>query len=139
MNYLLDTCVISELTKPTPSRVVTQWLAEQAEQTLYLSAPTIGELKRGVEKLDMGKHQTFLQQWLNTNVIERFAGRIIALDTDIALRWGVLQAQTAKLGKPMPIIDSLIAATAITHDLTLVTRNTNDVEASGVKLLNPWL
>jgi toxin FitB len=138
MKFLLDTCVISELTKPEPSTEVLQWLAAQDEYNLYICAPTIGELQRGIEKLAHGKHQRFLQEWLKNNVIARFAERIIAVDTEIALHWGILQAHAAQLGKSLPIIDSMIAATALFHGMTLVTRNGKDFEASGAKLFNPW-
>lgn len=137
--FLLDTCVLSEMTKPSPSPNVLNWLAAQNEMELYLCTITLGELKRGIEKLDAGKFQAYLKDWLEQRVIDRFAARTITLDAEVALRWGLLQAQTAKAGKPMPVIDSLIAATALTHELTLVTRNTKDMDAGEVSLLNPWL
>jgi predicted nucleic acid-binding protein len=138
VNYLLDTCVISEFAKPAPNAAVLRWIAQQDEAALYLSALSLGELKRGIEKLDDGKRKTFLQNWLAKSVIPRFQDKIIPLDTAMCLRWGVLQAQLEKLGKPMPVIDGLIAATALQHQLTIVTRNGKDIEASGAVLFDPW-
>ncbi|MEQ1600743.1 MAG: type II toxin-antitoxin system VapC family toxin [Methylophilaceae bacterium] len=138
MRYLLDTCVISEFTKPQPSPTVIQWLAAQDEFNLTLCTPTIYELKRGIERLEAGKRKTFLQLWLENNVIERFEQRLYNIDADVALCWGEMQSKLERVGKPMPVLGSLIAATAIFHDLTLVTRNIKDFEISGVKLFNPW-
>lgn len=138
MRYLLDTCVISEFTKPQPAPAVIQWLAAQDEFSLTLCTPTIYELKRGIERLEAGKRKTFLQQWLENNVIKRFEQRIYNIDAHVALCCGEMQSKLESIGKPMPIVDSLIAATAIFHDLILVTRNTKDFEISGVNLLNPW-
>jgi len=138
VKFLLDTCAISELTKPVPHPGVVSWFAQRDELTLYLAAPSVGELKRGVEKLEDGKRKSFLRNWLAESVIERFGARILPADTDICLRWGEMLAQLEKQGKPMPMVDSLIAATALHHQLTVVTRKTRDMEASGVALLNPW-
>ena len=143
MRFLLDTCAISELIKPAPDPGVLEWFAQQDELSLYLSALSLGELKRGIEKLSAGKRKTFLQKWLAENVIQRFSDRVLPLDRNICLRWGEMQAQPEKQGKPMPMpmpaIDGLIAATALQHQLTVVTRNSKDMEASGVAPLNPWV
>ena len=138
MRFLLDTCAISELAKSTPDRGVLAWFAQQDELSLYLSTLSLGELKRGVEKLAAGKRKTFLQKWLTENVIQRFGDRVLSLDAAVCLRSGELQAQLEKQGKPMPAIDGLISATALQHQLTVVTRNAKDMEASGAALLNPW-
>jgi predicted nucleic acid-binding protein len=138
VKFLLDTCAISELTKPAPHPGVVSWFAQQDELALYLAAPSVGELKRGVEKLEDGKRKRFLRNWLAESVIERFGARILPADTDIFLRWGEMQAQLESRGKPMPPLDGLIAATALHHQLTVVTRNTRDMEASGASLFNPW-
>lgn len=136
--FLLDTCVLSEMTKPSPSANVLNWLATQNEMELYICTVTLAELQHGIEKLDAGKLQTYLKAWLQNSVIGRFAARTMTLDTEVALRWGFLLAQTAKLGKSMPVIDSLIAATALTHGLTLVTRKTKEMAACGMPIFNPW-
>lgn len=138
MRYLLDTCAVSELVKPAPDAGVLEWFAQQAELSLCLSPLSLGELKRGIEKLATGKRKTFLQKWLAANVIERFGDRVLPVTAEIGLRWGELQAQLEKKGKPMPAIDGLIAATALHHQLTVVTRNIKDMEASGATLFNPW-
>ena len=139
MRFLLDTCTISELVKPAPDPGVLKWFSQQDELALYLATVSLGELKRGIEKLAAGKRKTFLQNWLTENVIQRFGDRVLPLGSDVCLRWGEMQAQLEKQGKPMPAIDGMIAATALHHQLTVVTRNTKDVKASGVGLFNPWL
>lgn len=138
MKYLLDTCALSEFVKPAPNRAVLQWITQQDEMGLYVSTLSLGELKRGIEKLDAGKRKTFLQNWLGKNVMARFAERLLPLDADICKRWGTLQAQLEKQGRPIPIVDGLIAATALQHQLTIVTRNTRDMEASGAASFDPW-
>ncbi len=138
MRFLLDTCAVSELVKPAPVAGVLEWFAQQDELSLCLSPLSLGELKRGIEKLAAGKRKTFLQKWLTENVILRFGDRVLPVTAEIGERWGELQAKLEKKGKPMPVIDGLIAATALHHRLTVVTRNIKDMEASGVTLFNPW-
>ena len=138
MRFLLDTCAVSELVKPAPAAGVLEWFAQQDELSLCLSPLSLGELKRGIEKLAAGKRKTFLQKWLTENVILRFGDRVLPVTAEIGERWGELQAKLEKKGKPMPVIDGLIAATAIHHRLTVVTRNIKHMEASGVTLFNPW-
>lgn len=139
MRFLLDTCAISELARPEPDPGVLKWFAQQDELALYLATVSLGELKRGIEKLTAGKRKTFLQKWLTENVIKRLGGRILPLSADVCLHWGEMQAQLEKHGKHMPAIDGLIAATALQHQLTIVTRNVKDVAVSGVNLFNPWV
>jgi predicted nucleic acid-binding protein len=139
LRFLLDTCLISELVRPAPDPGVLNWIAQQDESSLFLAAVSLGELKRGIEKLAAGKRKTFLHQWLTENVIQRFGDRILPLGADVCLRWGETQAQLEKLGQPMPAIDGLIAAIALQHQLTVVTRNTRDMQASGAALINPWV
>ena len=138
MKYLLDTCLISELVKKTPNTKVTAWLARQDEDKIYLSVLTIGELQKGISKLaDTGKKEK-LQSWLTNDLVFRFERRILSIDTEIAAQWGELNGQAERHGKKFPVIDSLIAATATVHNLTVVTRNTRDLEECQVKVLNPW-
>jgi len=139
MSYLLDTCVLSELRKPAPDPNVTTWIEGGDESHLYLSAIALGEIQKGISKLDESKKKRGLQLWLEQELHERFAGRILTVDSAVALEWGILQGLSARSGNPVPVVDSLIAATAICHNLTLVTRNTTDFERMPVRLLNPWL
>lgn len=138
MSLLLDTCVISEMIKLKPATVVADWFEKQKSESLFISALTLGELQKGIAKLEQDDRKSFLQKCIQDDVINAFEGRILEVNGKIALLWGDLVAKTEKIGRRMPYIDSLIAATALTHDLTFVTRNTKDVEASGVKLFNPW-
>jgi len=138
MNYLLDTCVISELIKKSPSQKVVEWVSQVEETDLFISVLTIGEIHKGIEKLPKSKKKEKLHKWVNYNLQERFENRIISFDLQTATIWGKIQAHSEALGKPLPAIDGQIAATGISYDLTVVTRNTPDMEVSGVSLLNPW-
>jgi len=138
MNYLLDTCVISEFTKRQPDRSVVQWLADCDELSIYLSVLSIGEIQKGIQRLPDSPRKTDLTEWLETGLIRRFQGRLLILDTDVMLAWGSLVARLESAGQKMPAIDSLIAATALHYGLILATRNLSDFEPSGVKTLNPW-
>jgi predicted nucleic acid-binding protein len=139
VNYLLDTCVVSELAKPGCDPQVKAWASTINELDLYLSALTLGELQKGASKLPRSARKSRLLTWLHKDLSQRFEERIIPITREVALLWGELQAQLEKKGKPLPVIDGLIAASALQNQLTVVTRNTRDMEASGVALLNPWL
>lgn len=138
MKYLLDTCVISEIIKQTPSVKVTKWIKTEDEANFFISVLTIGELHKGIEKLTESQRKDTLHNWVENDLKERFSNKIIGIDIQVAMIWGKIQGMTERIGKPMPAIDSLIAATGITHHLTVVTRNTSDMKESGVALLNPW-
>jgi predicted nucleic acid-binding protein len=138
MKYLLDTCVISELRKKNPDAHVVSWIQGRSEPDLYISVLTIGEMVKGVEKLPESKKKKALLIWLNEDLRLRFEDRIIDLDVNILTTWGKIQAASEKIGQPMPAIDSLIAATAITYALTAVTRNIKDMQISGAALFDPW-
>jgi len=138
MNYLLDTCVLSELIKKNPSPKVVKWVSKTEETYLFISVFTIGEIHKGIEKLPESKKKKKLHKWVNYDLKERFQNRIIDFDIKIASVWGKIQAHSELAGKAMPAIDGLIAATGISCDLTVVTRNSTDMEISGVSLLNPW-
>ncbi len=138
MNYLLDTCVISELIKKSPSSKVVKWISKTEENNLFISVFTIGEIHKGIEKLAESKKKEKLHKWVNYDLQERFKDRTINFDLKTATVWGKIQAQSEILGKALPAIDGQIAATGISYDLTVVTRNTSDMEVSGVSLLNPW-
>ncbi len=138
MNYLLDTCVISELIKEQPEVKLIDWITEIPETSLFLSGVTLGEIHKGIEKLPESKRKDNLHKWVNTDLRERFKNRILDLDLKAATRWGQIQGQAEVIGKPMPVIDGMIAAIGLSNDLIVVTRNTKDMEASGVSLINPW-
>ena len=138
MKYLLDTCVISELTKLKPNIKVVDWISNQNEVDLYISTLTFGELFKGIEKLSISIKKDKLHNWLENDLKDRFWNRIIDINLDIATVWGKIQAIAEQKGKPMPAIDSLIAATGIAINLIVVTQNVPDMKQSGVDLLNPW-
>ena len=138
MSFLLDTCVLSEIVKPQPNAGLVNWLAKQNSNTLFISSLTLGELSKGIAKLAEGQRKAFLADWLNTQVIQNFSSRVLDLDAAVALEWGATQAESEAMGKTLPLMDSLIAATAKTHQVTLVTRNMKDMQLVGLKLLNPW-
>jgi predicted nucleic acid-binding protein len=136
--FLLDTNVISELVKPQPDENVLRWITETDEAILFLSVLTLGEIRNGIEKLNPGKRRSRLESWLAADLRVRFQGRILPIEEGIAQRWGALSATAAKKGRPVPVIDGLLAATALHHDLTLVTRDDGDVSGTGVPVLDPW-
>jgi predicted nucleic acid-binding protein len=138
MSYLLDTCVISEATKKQPSAKVLTWLDAQEELTLFLSVITLGELQKGISKLPTSRKRRRLQQWVEQDLTRRFTGRILAVDLEVAVRWGTITAMAERQGRPIPVLDGLLAATALVVGLTLVTRNTSHMQATGVSLFDPW-
>ncbi len=138
MNYLLDTCLVSELVAKQPNQKVLDWLDAQAPETLYLSIITIGEISKGVSKLASSQRKDSLDIWLNQTLPNRFLGRIIGLDLQTMLLWGELVGKLEQQGRSLPVIDSLIAAIALQNSLSLVTRNENDFEGTGVAIFNPW-
>jgi predicted nucleic acid-binding protein len=136
--FLLDTNVISELVKAKPNPKVTAWIEATDETVLYLSVLTLGEIRKGIASLPGASRRIALEAWLDSDLVMRFADRIIAIDRDVAGRWGHLAAKAAAMNAALPVIDGLLAATALHHNLTLVTRNTDDVAVTGVPLFNPW-
>lgn len=138
MRYLLDTCVISELVAKQPDSGVVQWIDSLDEQRLFLSAITIGEIKKGIEKLPSLECKSALTEWLEEDLLIRFKDRILAIDIQVMLVWGKLAADLEKRGKKMSAMDSLIAALALQGKLKLVTRNVDDFDHSGVAIVNPW-
>lgn len=136
MNYLLDTCVLSELVKPNPNVKVIEWLNDTPNDRLFLSVLTIGEIRKGLTKLSESKKKISLTNWLNT-LLEDYQSRIYSVNLTVAENWGV-QGRAEKSGNPVASVDSLIAAVAYTYNLTLVTRNEKDFLPSNVPILNPW-
>ena len=138
MKYLLDTCIISELIKKSPSSKLIRWFSNIEENQLFISVLTIGEIHKGIEKLPSSKKKNKLHKWVNHDLKERFNNRILDFDLKTATIWGKMQAYSEMQGKSMPAIDGQIAATGMRYDLIVVTRNIKDMEISGVMLLNPW-
>lgn len=135
MSYLIDTNVLSELRRKIPNPKVVQWFSRRPASRLYLSVLTLGEVRKGIELVAEPERRRVLIDWLETELAVFFFGRILPVDAAVADSWGRL---VAKAGRPLPAIDSLLAATALEHDLVLVTRNTKDLENQGVTLINPW-
>lgn len=135
MSYLVDTNVISELARRDPAASVAAWFEEVGEDALYISVLSLGELRRGIEKLPAGKRRESLRRWLERDLPAWFGDRLLPIDAAVADRWGRLQ-QAAR--RTFPSIDSLIAATALHHQLRLVTRNLADFDIPGLEKLNPW-
>jgi predicted nucleic acid-binding protein len=137
--FLLDTNVLSELIKPKPDAKVVQWIEGTNESTLFLSVLTLGEIRDGIARLRLGARRGRLESWLRVDLRGRFQDRVLPIDEAIADRWGAILAAAAAHGKPLAVIDGLLAATALHHDLMLATRNGSDAAATGVAILNPWL
>ena len=136
--YLLDTCVLSEFARKQPHPAVTDWLDAQCEDDLYLSVLSLGELQKGVAKLPEGPRRTMLQDWVARDLAERFRLRLLPVDESVARTWGEISGQAEACGEKLPVIDSLLAATALQYGLVVVTRDTKHLERSGVPVLNPW-
>ena len=135
MSYLLDTNVISEVVQRKPDSKVITWLKQLPDEALFISVLTLGEIRSGVERLGDGRRREKLRLWLEHDLVDWFGGRVLTVDTPVADRWGRLLADA---GRPLPTIDSLLAATALHHELRLVTRNTKDFGIPGLELINPW-
>ncbi len=138
MIYLLDTCLISELVAKQPNQQVLDWLDAQVPETLYLSVITIGEIAKGISKLTDSKRKESLTTWLNETLPNRFQQRILSIDFSTMVLWGNLAGQLEQNGRPLPVMDSLMAAIALQNSLSLVTRNEKDFAGTGVVIINPW-
>lgn len=136
MSYLLDTNVLSELRRKKPNAGVVAWFSERPASTLYLSVLTLGEIRKGVEAVADSKRRAALSDWIDVELPAFFTGRILAIDARVADRWGRLMASAKR---PIPAVDSLLAATALHHGLTMVTRNEKDFADLGVQVINPWV
>jgi predicted nucleic acid-binding protein len=136
-SFLLDTNVPSELIRARPEPRVGNWVYAKDEQSLYLSAVSIGELRRGFVILPASKRRTELELWFENDLVPRFRGRILPVTFSIADRWGILDGECQLRGTPLSTADGMIAATALEHDLTVVTRNVKDFAGLGVTVFNP--
>jgi len=138
VNFLLDTNVISEWTKPRPDEGVVRWLADADEDRVFVSVVTLAELRYGVERLPAGARRRRLDSWLSDEIRTRFEARVLSVDAAIADIWGAVVARRNAAGRPIGNIDAFIAATAKHHELALVTRDVKDFEGLGLRLLDPW-
>ena len=136
--YLLDTNCISEIVGPKPDPRVTEWMEATDEGLLYLSVLTLGEIRKGIAGIAPGKRRTHLETWLEVDLRARFSGRIVPIDSGIADRWGLLASEAKRKGHALSVIDGLLAASALQHNLTVVSRNAADFTATQVQVLNPW-
>jgi toxin FitB len=137
-SFLLDTNVLSELTRLRPDPLVEAWVYGQDENRLYISAVSIGELRRGIVILPECRRRQELEQWLEQDLLPRFDRRILSIDRAAADRWGILDGACRIKGRPISTADGMIAATALEHDLTVATRNIKHFAGVGVRILNPW-
>jgi predicted nucleic acid-binding protein len=136
--FLLDTCVISEATRARASRKVTGWLDARGIDTLFISVVTIAELEQGIAHLGDSVRAGKVESWLAESVLPQFESRLLEIDIRVARRWGRMLGSAKRTGKPIPAVDAMIAATALEHDLTLVTRNVADFRDYDLRIINPW-
>lgn len=135
MSYLIDTNVLSELRKRQADANLLAWVQARPRASLYLSVLSLGEIRKGIEGVADAAFRQTLTDWLEVELPKYFLGRVLGVDTRIADRWGRIQASA---GRTLAVIDALLAATALQHDLILVTRNVRDFEGLGVPVVNPW-
>lgn len=135
MSYLLDTNVVSELVRTRPSRALVTWFEAVPDSALHLSVLTLGEIRKGVETVTEGARKQKLRLWLEQDLPAWFEDRLLPVDAAVADRWGRL---VAAAGRPVAAIDSLLAATALVHDLRIVTRNAADFRFPGLEVVDPW-
>lgn len=136
--FLIDTNVLSEYAKPVPNPQVLLWFERTDPNALYASVITFGEILFGIEDLAFGKRRSELELWLRDGLPRWFGARSLQVTNEIAARWGKLTAQAKRRGLTLHTLDGLIAATALEHDLALVTRNVKDFDSLGCRIVNPW-
>lgn len=139
MSFLLDTNVVSEWHKPRPDPGAAAWLADADEDRLFLSVVTFTELRFGASRLPRSRRRDLLDRWVNFDLRNRFADKIIPVDQDIAFACGEILAEREAMGRPMEIMDAFIAATARVIGLSLVTRNEADFHGTVPHIINPWV
>lgn len=136
--FLLDTNCVSELVRKRPEPRVIEWMDAVDERLLYLSVLTLGEIRKGVAALPQNSRRSQLETWLEVDLHARFSGRILSIDAPIADRWGLLTAEAKRKGRQISSVDGLLAATAMHHNLTIVSRNIDDFTSTPAIVLNPW-
>jgi toxin FitB len=136
--FLLDTNCISEVVRHKPEPRVLEWMEAADESLLYLSVLTLGEIRKSVAGLQQSKRRTQLETWLELELQARFSGRILSIDKAVADRWGLLATAAKHAGRALSAIDGLLAATALHHNLTIVSRNVGDFANTRASTLNPW-
>jgi predicted nucleic acid-binding protein len=143
MTYLLDTCILSKLRKikTRPNQKLETWFEKHPESAYFINVLSIGEIQKGIARLGMHdtKFRMILEDWLLGELIPRFENRILTIDTLTVQTWGNLCGNNQKKGVLLPVIDSLLAASALQHHLIFVTENTKDFVSTGVRLFNPFL
>jgi predicted nucleic acid-binding protein len=135
MSYLLDTNIISELVRAKPAKTVLAWFDDVPSEALHISVLTLGEIRKGIEQMADGARREKLRRWLEHDLVAWFDKRVLPIDVAVVDRWGRL---VARIGRPVPSIDSLLAATALHYELRLVTRNVKDFNYPGLDVVNPW-
>jgi predicted nucleic acid-binding protein len=137
--FLLDTNVPSDLIRAQPDPRVSEWVFAQDPVALHLSVITVGELRKGLRGLPLGKRRTQLEDWLDHDLLPSFAGRLLPVTQLIADRWATFSADRKQLGRPLSMADGVIAATAAEDGLTVATHNVPDFDALGrLTVYNPW-
>lgn len=136
--FLIDTNVISEVLRPAPDSNVVEWCRTTDRDQLFLSVVSLGEIRKGLTLMPVGVRRNQLEKASTALIPDWFAGRILTVTQAIAERWGVLEGERQRLGRPLHVPDAQIAATALEHGLTLVTRNVADFEHLGLSIVNPW-
>jgi predicted nucleic acid-binding protein len=135
VSYLVDTNVVAELSRRVPNPRVVSWFRDVPDTALHLSVLTVGELRKGVESVTDARRKERLRVWLENDLAEWFGDRLLPVTRAVADRWGRLLAEA---GRPVPAVDSLLAATALHHGLRMVTRNSQDFALPGLDVVNPW-
>lgn len=138
MRFLLDTNVLSEMRKPRPAMAVIAWLDAVDEDMVFMSVTSVAEIRRGIELMDDGRRRDALAAWLSEDLPRRFEGRLLPVERTVAEAWGDLMAKSRRAGSELSPMDAFFAATALRHDLTLVTRNVKHFDALGIALFDPW-
>ena len=140
MKYLVDTCVLSELQKRRPDQSVVAWFRKRFADSMFMvSAVTIAEIKRGISRLDESDpRRQELSEWLENDILAQYGDSIIPFDLSVSKKWGEIMAEADRAGQTRPSLDAQIVATALVHDLVIVTRNVSDLDFAGAKVANPW-
>ncbi|MDD2597643.1 MAG: type II toxin-antitoxin system VapC family toxin [Kiritimatiellae bacterium] len=139
MTYLIDTCVISEFTKKSPSQKVIRFLNNMNDIDVAISVITIGEIKSGVVCVSDERKRDRLERWFNEELLLRFKGRTISIDAETMLTWGGMVSKLKTRGITLPVMGSLLAAQCKQHKLCIITRNVKDFEKTEISVVNPWL